>query len=112
MQSRLLSNAPPDDDRLGGVVQAGRGVDDDRRIARPGDDRPPLAGQRRPGHGRAAGDDQQLDRLWWSKSCGGRLERGRVDDRQQVLEADRLADRLVEAAHALGGDVAPPRDGR
>ena len=62
MQSRLLSNAPPDDDRLGRVVEAGRRVDDDRRIARPGDDRPPLAGQRGPGDGRAAGDDQQLDR--------------------------------------------------
>ena len=52
-----------DDDRLGGVLQAGGRVDDDRRIARAGDDRPPLAGQRRAGHGRAAGHDEQADRL-------------------------------------------------
>ena len=59
MQSRLLSNAAPVDDRLRRVLEAGRRIDDDRRIARPGDDRPPLARQRRPGHGRAAGHDQE-----------------------------------------------------
>ena len=60
---QVVVERPADDDRLGRVVQAGGGVDDDRRIARPGDDRPPLAGQRGPGDGRAAGHDQQADRL-------------------------------------------------
>ena len=42
----------------------------------------------------------------------GRLERRRVDDRDQVVEADRLADRLVEPADALGGDLRRPTGGR
>ena len=106
MQSRLLSKAPPVDDRSGRVFEAGRGVDDDRGIARPGDDRALLAGQGGPRDGRAAGDDQEPDGLVVEQGRR-RLERGRVDDREQVFDADRLADRLVEPAHALGGDPAP-----
>ena len=63
MQSRLLSNAAALDDRLGRVFEAGGRIDDDRRIARPGDDRPLLARQGRPRHGRAARDDQQSHAL-------------------------------------------------
>ena len=36
------------DDRAGGAVEVGRLVDDDRRIARPGDDRPACALAARP----------------------------------------------------------------
>ena len=53
----------PGDDRLGGVLEAGGRVDDDRRIARPGDDRPLLAGEGGPGDRRPAGDDQDPHRL-------------------------------------------------
>ena len=79
----------PVDDRLRRVVEAGRGIDDDRRIARPRDDRPPLARQRGPGHRRAAGDDQEPDTLVLEQGRG-RLEGRRVDDRQQVVDPDRL----------------------
>ena len=74
---------PPAMIDCGGVLQAGRLVDDDRRIARPGDDRPPLARQGRPGHGGAAGDDQQPDAAVVEERRG-RFERRRVDDREQV----------------------------
>ena len=84
------------DDRLGGVVQVGGLIDDDRRIARPGDDRPLLGSQRRPRDGRAAGDAQSAARCDdrtapWRDSIVGW-----IDDRDQVVDADLRADRLVE----------------
>ena len=57
-----------------------------------------------------ARDDQQLDALV-VKQGRRRFERRRVDDREQVVDADRLADRLVEPADALGGDLAARRVG-
>ena len=48
------------DDRPGGVVEVGRIVDDDRRIAGAGHDRPLGRLQSRPGHGGAAGHADQL----------------------------------------------------
>ena len=41
----------------------------------------------------------------------GRLERGRVDDSQQVVQPGRLADRLVEPANSQGGNLASRRMG-
>ena len=94
------------DDRSGRVLEAGGRVDDDRGIARPGDDRPLLARQGGPRDGRPARDHQEPHRLVVEQRRG-RLERGRVDDREQVVDADRLADRLVEPPHALGRDPRP-----
>ena len=59
MQSRLLSNAPPATIERAAFSRQAGGVDDDRRIARPGDDRPLLARQGGPGDGRPARDDQE-----------------------------------------------------
>ena len=47
------------DDRAGGAIQVGRFIDDDRRIARPGDDRPFRLLHGRAGDGRPAGDAEQ-----------------------------------------------------
>ena len=52
------------------------------------------------------GDDQELDPPVVEQG-GGRLQGGRLDDRDQVVEADRLADRPVEPADPLGGDLGP-----
>ena len=79
----------PLDDRLRGVLEAGRRVDDDRRIARPRHDRPPLARQRRARDRRPARHDQEPHPPVIEQRRG-RLERRRVDDRQQVVDPDRL----------------------
>ncbi len=92
-------------DRPGGVVEIGRLVDDDRRIARPGDDRPLADLQRRPGDGRAAGDADQLDAAVGEERVG-RFQRRLGDHADQVVDAQVAVDRLVEPPHALGRDAA------
>ena len=49
------------DDAAGGAIEVGRFIDHHRRIARPGDDRPLGLLHGRPGHGRPAGDADQVD---------------------------------------------------
>ncbi len=49
-----------DDDGAGGVVEVGRFIDHDRRIARPGNDGPLGASQGRPTDGGSAGDVQSI----------------------------------------------------
>ena len=41
------------------------------------------------------------------KQGRSRLERRRIDDRDQVFDADGTLNRLVEPLHAQGGDLAP-----
>ena len=111
MQSRLLSNAAPSTiDRAAFSRQAVAstttgGLPGPATIARR-----LLASAARATAG-PAGDDQQPDAAVVEQGVG-RLERRRVDDREQVVDADRLADRLVEPADPLGGDLGPGRGGR
>ena len=49
------------DDAAGGAIEVGRFVDDHGRIARPGHDRPLRLLHGRPGHGRPAGNADQID---------------------------------------------------
>ena len=93
----------------GGAVQVGRFVDDDGRIARPGDDRPLRLLHGRPGHGRPAGDADQVDVAMLEEGVG-RLQRRLGDDADQVVDAQVAIDRLVEAADALGRDALAARD--
>ena len=51
-----------------------------------------------------SGDGQQLDSPVLEQRCG-RLERGGIDDRQEIINANSRADRLVEPADSLGGDL-------
>ena len=92
----------------GGAVEIGRFVDDDRRIARPGDDRPLAAVHGRPGDGRSAGDADQVD-VAMLEDRVGRFERRLGDHADQVVDAQVAVDRLVEAAHAFGGDALAAR---
>ena len=62
MHRRLLSYAAAFDDRRGGVLQARGFIDNHRRIAGPRDDRALADGERRTGHGRAAGHHQERNR--------------------------------------------------
>ena len=93
----------------GGAVEIGRFVDDDRRIARPGDDGPLAAVQRRPGDGRAAGDADHLHAAVLEDRVG-RFERRLGDHADQIVDAQVAIDRLVEAAHAFGRDLLAARD--
>ena len=67
------------DDRAGGVVEVGGLIDDDRRIARPGDDGALRAAQGGPADGGAAGDAQQRD-VAVIEDRLGRFQRRLVDD--------------------------------
>ena len=92
------------DDALRGVVEVGRFVDDDRRIAGAGDDRPLAAVERRAGDGRAAGDADRRDAAVLEQRVG-RVERRLGDDADEVVDPQVAVDRLVEPADALGGDA-------
>ena len=89
------------DDAAGGAVEVGRFIDDDGRIARPGDDRPLRLLHGRPGHARPAGDADQVD-VGMLEQGVGRFERRLGDDAHQVVDAQVAVDRLVVAADALG----------
>ena len=108
MHSRLLSYAAAlDDRRRPRSSRSGRLIDDDRRIARPGDDRPLLRRQRRPGDGRAAGDDSSGRRV-----VEDRLGRFSVGGSMIVIRLsmpNRCAIAWLNARTPCGGDCAPPR---
>ncbi len=84
---QVVVERAPFDDRSGGVVQAGGFIDDDRRIAGPGDDRPLLGGQGGPGHRGAAGHDQQRNAAMIENRLGG-FERRRKHAGDQVIDAE------------------------
>ena len=100
----IIIKSGPLDDRLRRVRQAGRRIDHHRGIAGTGHHRPSLAAESRAGHRRAAGHDQEPNAVVLEQRIG-RFERRRVDDREEVVEAGRLADRLVEASDPFGGDL-------
>ncbi len=103
MHSRLLSYAPPWMMQRAALSKIGRFVDDDRRIARAGDDRSLAAVQRRSADGRSAGDADQGD-IAMLEQCFGRFQRRLGDHADQIVDADFARDRFVESANSFGGN--------
>ena len=98
------------DDRPRGPVEVGRLVDDDRRIAGAGDDRPLARFERGLRHGRAAGDADQLHAAVLEE-FGGAFERRLGDQGDEVVDPKVAVNRLIEAAHPLGGHLLATRMG-
>ena len=92
------------DDRAGGAVEVGGFIDDDGRIARPGDDCPLGLLEGRLGHARPAGDANQVDAAVL-ENCVGRLDRRLGDDADEVVDAQVAVNRFVVAADAFRGDA-------
>src|SRR5262249_45924218 len=97
-----------EDDGARRVVEVGRLIDDNGRVARTGDDGSLRAAHRRSANGGTARDTEHLHVAVIEDGLG-RLQRRRLDDGDQVVDADGLVDRLVEQANALAGDASPAR---
>ena len=90
------------------VFEARRFIDDHGGITRSGDDGLLAALHRGASDRRATRHAQQFDSAMREDFCGG-LQRWLLDDRDQVFEAGRFEDRLVEAAHPFAGDTGTTR---
>ncbi len=106
------------DDRRRGVLQAGGFIDHDRRISRPGDDRPLARFHGRPRHRRAAGNDQQRDAAMVEQLLGG-FQRRREHAGDEIVDAEFrgdllvvFADRVSRAVGAAGMGVGDERIAR
>src|SRR5437588_536165 len=81
--------------RPGRIVEVRRLIDDDRWISWPGDDGAFGAAQGRASYSGAAGDTQHAHVAMIEDGLGA-FQRWFLDDRDEVVDANHLLDRLIE----------------
>ena len=97
-------------DRFGGTIQIGRFVHDHRRVSRAGDDRAFLLAEGHTTHSRAARHVDQIHERMREEFLDV-LDLRLGQDRHQIVDPDRLVDRLVEHLDAQRRDFLPARVG-
>src|SRR5262249_1622608 len=89
-----------------GSFQVGGFINDYRRVARTSDNGALRTAQRRSANRRATGDTQQPN-LAMSKDRLRGFQRGSGDDREQVIDTDRLVNRLVDQLPPPASNASP-----